>query len=61
MLHAPESARFLTSFPSPALPACPWQVRKYLGAYFTHLGGKVDAVVFSAGESGTLGPPFPAA
>lgn len=25
------------------------RVRKYLGAYFTHLGGKVDAVVFSAG------------
>ena len=25
------------------------RVRKYLGAYLVHLGGKVDAVVFSAG------------
>ena len=25
------------------------RVRKYLGAYFMHLGGKVDAIVFSAG------------
>lgn len=32
------------------------QVRKYLGAYFTHLGGRVDAVVFSAGKhEGWLG------
>ena len=26
------------------------RVRKYLGAYFMHLGGRVDAIVFSAGE-----------
>lgn len=25
------------------------RVRKYLGAYLVHLGGRVDAVVFSAG------------
>lgn len=25
------------------------RVRKYLGGYFMHLGGKVDAIVFSAG------------
>ncbi len=26
------------------------RVRKYLGAYFMHLGGQVDAIVFSAGQ-----------
>lgn len=28
------------------------RVRKYMGAYFMHLGGKVDAIVFSAGGLG---------
>jgi acetate kinase len=36
-----------------ALDVFAHRVRKYLGAYLVHLGGRVDAVVFSAG---TLAP-----
>jgi acetate kinase len=32
-----------------ALDVYVWRVRKYLGAYLVHLGGPVDALVFSAG------------
>ena len=36
------------------------RIRKYLGAYLVHLGGRVDAIVFSAGERGwrSWAPPF---
>ena len=50
--------------PALAFPPVPWQVylrriRKYLGAYLVHLGGRVDAVIFSAGGSCLLYAPLP--
>ena len=45
----PATSIALPLRPPPTLQVYVRRVRKYLGAYFAHLDGQVDAIVFSAG------------